>query len=88
MGAGGEEFNNLLDHTIGGENSNIDFGKQAEAMGANSVPYVVVIDTDPYPSIEPGGAWWDVVVPEFSERAEVTAARGKYIQNKQTQRAD
>ena len=27
-------------------------------------PYVVVIDTDPYPSTEHGGAWWDVGVPE------------------------
>ena len=108
MGTGGAEFNNLLDHAIGGENSNIDFVKHAEAMGAKSVkvasiaeleqalakrgdvkgPYVVVIDTDPYPSTEPGGTWWDVGVPEVSERPEVNAAHEKYIENKQTQRAD
>uniref|UniRef100_UPI00273F298B TIM barrel protein n=1 Tax=unclassified Mameliella TaxID=2630630 RepID=UPI00273F298B len=29
-------FNNLLDHAIGGENSNIDFAKHAEAMGATA----------------------------------------------------
>ncbi|CTQ63383.1 3D-(3,5/4)-trihydroxycyclohexane-1,2-dione acylhydrolase (decyclizing) [Roseibium album] len=108
MAAGGAEFNNLLDHAIGGENSNIDFAKHAEAMGATSVkvgsiaeleealakrdsikgPYVVVIDTDPNPSTEPGGTWWDVGVPEVSERTQVNAAHKKYIENKQTQRAD
>lgn len=108
MGCGGAEFNNLLDHAIGGENSNIDFAKHAEAMGATSVkvtsiaeledalakrdsikgPYVVVIDTDPYPSTEPGGTWWDVGVPEVSDRAEVNAAFTGYALNKKKQRAD
>ncbi|MFZ5965131.1 3D-(3,5/4)-trihydroxycyclohexane-1,2-dione acylhydrolase (decyclizing) [Thalassococcus sp. BH17M4-6] len=108
MGCGGAEFNNLLDHAIGGENSNIDFAKHAEAMGATSVkvasiaeleealstrdtitgPFVIVIDTDPYPSTEPGGTWWDVGVPQVSERAEVNAAHEKYTENKQKQRAD
>ena len=41
-------------------------------------PFVVVIDTDPYPSTPNGGTWWDVAVPEVSERAEVRAARLKY----------
>lgn len=41
-------------------------------------PFVVVIDTDPYPSTPHGGHWWDVVVPEVSERAEVTEARKDY----------
>ncbi len=108
MGCGGAEFNNLLDHSIGGQNSNIDFAKHAEAMGATSLkvgsidaleaalakraeakgPYVIVIDTDPYPSTEPGGTWWDVGVPEVSERDEVMAARAKYETNKKLQRAD
>lgn len=43
-------------------------------------PQVVVIDTDPYPNTPHGGAWWDVVVPEVSERAEVNAARVDYEQ--------
>ena len=38
-------------------------------------PFVVVIDTDPYPSTEYGGSWWEVGVPEVSTRAEVRAAR-------------
>jgi 3D-(3,5/4)-trihydroxycyclohexane-1,2-dione acylhydrolase (decyclizing) len=53
-----------------------------------TVPYVVVIDTDPYPSTEHGGTWWDVGVPEVSERAEVRAAHETYVANKKLQRAD
>ena len=33
--------------------------------------YVVVIDTDPMPTTQEGGAWWDVAVPEVSPRGEV-----------------
>ncbi len=108
MGCGGAEFNNLLDHAIGGENSKIDFAKHAEAMGATALkvasiaeleealakrgtingPYVVVIDTDPYPSTELGGTWWDVGVPEVSDRAEVKAAYTGYVEKKKKQRAD
>ena len=53
-----------------------------------SVPYVVVIDTDPYPSTEHGGTWWEVGVPEVSDRAEVRAAHEKAVTNKKLQRAD
>lgn len=42
-------------------------------------PYVVVIDTDPYPSTPHGGTWWDVAVPEVSGRPEVAAARAAYV---------
>ncbi len=41
-------------------------------------PFVVVIDTDPYPSTEAGGWWWEVAVPEVSEREAVRAARKDY----------
>lgn len=40
--------------------------------------YVIVIDTDPAPGASVGGAWWDVAVPEVSERPEVRAARAGY----------
>ncbi len=53
-----------------------------------TVPYVVVIDTDPYPSTEHGGTWWEVGIPEVSDRAEVRAAHEKYVSNKKLQRAD
>jgi 3D-(3,5/4)-trihydroxycyclohexane-1,2-dione acylhydrolase (decyclizing) len=40
--------------------------------------YVIVIDTDPSKTTEAGGWWWDVAVPEVSERPEVEAARRDY----------
>ena len=39
---------------------------------------VIVIDTDPTVGAEAGGHWWDVAVPEVSQRAEVAAARKAY----------
>jgi len=41
-------------------------------------PFVAVIATDPYPSTPDGGHWWDVAVPEVSEREEVRIARAEY----------
>jgi len=40
--------------------------------------YVIVIDTDPEPTTEAGGAWWDVAVPEVSHRPAVMEARAAY----------
>jgi 3D-(3,5/4)-trihydroxycyclohexane-1,2-dione acylhydrolase (decyclizing) len=48
-------------------------------------PYVVVIDTDPYPSTPVGGTWWEVGVPEVSVRPTVQAARKKFEENKKKQ---
>jgi 3D-(3,5/4)-trihydroxycyclohexane-1,2-dione acylhydrolase (decyclizing) len=39
---------------------------------------VIVIETDPQAATEAGGAWWDVAVPEISERDSVRAARAEY----------
>ncbi|MBD0413554.1 3D-(3,5/4)-trihydroxycyclohexane-1,2-dione acylhydrolase (decyclizing) [Oryzicola mucosus] len=47
---------------------------------------VVVIETDPLISTEAGGTWWDVAVPEVSERVEVNAARKGYEQAVKRQR--
>lgn len=41
-------------------------------------PYVIVIDTDPYPSTQYGGTWWEVAVPEVSERPQVREKRAAY----------
>ena len=38
----------------------------------------IVIDTDPMACTDAGGHWWDVSVPEVSEREEVRAARAGY----------
>ncbi len=45
---------------------------------ASDRTYVVVIDTDPMPNTQGGGAWWDVAVPEVSVRPAVNAARADY----------
>jgi 3D-(3,5/4)-trihydroxycyclohexane-1,2-dione acylhydrolase (decyclizing) len=39
---------------------------------------VLVIETDSAAGTTAGGHWWDVAVPEVSERAEVRAARERY----------
>ncbi|TCO69413.1 3D-(3,5/4)-trihydroxycyclohexane-1,2-dione acylhydrolase (decyclizing) [Rhodovulum euryhalinum] len=49
----------------------------ARAKAADG-PFVVVTDTDPYPSTPHGGHWWDVAVPEVSPRAAVNEARAAY----------
>ncbi|MCL1079868.1 3D-(3,5/4)-trihydroxycyclohexane-1,2-dione acylhydrolase (decyclizing) [Parashewanella spongiae] len=46
--------------------------------------YVVAIDTDPYQT-SAGGYWWDVAVPQVSQRKEVNASHEAYIQGKQNQ---
>ncbi|HHG90882.1 MAG TPA: 3D-(3,5/4)-trihydroxycyclohexane-1,2-dione acylhydrolase (decyclizing), partial [Devosia sp.] len=48
--------------------------------------HVIVIDTDPLAATEAGGHWWDVAVPEVSERAEVKEARADYEALRKTQR--
>lgn len=46
---------------------------------------VIVIDTDPGPSTEAGGTWWDVAVPAVSTRDTVTAAYKNYQTGRQRQ---
>ena len=92
---GGERFNNLLPATpdidfiahaqsLGAEAEKAaDIAGVEQAMGrafASDRSYVIVIDTDPEVSTDAGGAWWDVAVPEVSERAEVKAARKAYAE--------
>ncbi|WP_373237287.1 3D-(3,5/4)-trihydroxycyclohexane-1,2-dione acylhydrolase (decyclizing) [Cohaesibacter celericrescens] len=55
--------------------------KALEQAKAATGPFVVVIDTDPYPSTPDGGHWWEVAVPEVSQREEVNQARADYVQN-------
>ncbi len=52
---------------------------------SNTRTTVVVIDTDPLISTGAGGAWWDVAVPEVSERAEVRTARANYDERRKRQ---
>ena len=53
------------------------------AAKGSPVPVVIVIDTDPAPSTDAGGSWWEVAVPEVSGRAEVQSARAEYEKSKQ-----
>ena len=46
---------------------------------------VIVIDTDPEPSTEAGGVWWDVAVPAVSDRAAVGSAYQNYVQGRKRQ---
>lgn len=59
----------------------------AQARDAKG-PTVIVIDTDPYPSTEAGGYWWDVAVPEVSEREQVRVARKTYEAKLRARRAE
>ncbi len=56
----------------------------AEAK-ANTRTTVVVIDTDPLISTGAGGAWWDVAVPEVSQREQVRTARANYDERRKRQ---
>ena len=47
--------------------------------------YVIVVPIDEYTWTE-GGAWWEVGVPEVSERPQVRAAREDWVANKRRQR--
>lgn len=46
---------------------------------------VIVIDTDPAPSTEAGGVWWDVAVPAISDRGSVNSAYENYLQGRKRQ---
>jgi 3D-(3,5/4)-trihydroxycyclohexane-1,2-dione acylhydrolase (decyclizing) len=46
---------------------------------------VLVINTDPMPVTNAGGHWWDVAVPEISDREEVRDARARYEAARQNQ---
>jgi 3D-(3,5/4)-trihydroxycyclohexane-1,2-dione acylhydrolase (decyclizing) len=51
----------------------------------SALTHVIVIDTDPTVSTEAGGHWWDVAVPEVSQREAVRMARKAYEQALETQ---
>ena len=53
---------------------------------AASQTQVIVIDTTAERTTGDGGCWWEVAIPEISERAEVNAAHVRYVSEKQNQR--
>ncbi|APW36433.1 3D-(3,5/4)-trihydroxycyclohexane-1,2-dione acylhydrolase (decyclizing) [Rhodoferax koreense] len=52
---------------------------------AASRTQVIVIDTTHTRTTDDGGCWWEVAIPEVSERLEVQAAHAQYLQEKQGQ---
>jgi 3D-(3,5/4)-trihydroxycyclohexane-1,2-dione acylhydrolase (decyclizing) len=88
---GGEAFNNLVPHGVDlrahaealgaiAEDAADLASLEAAVRRAHAAPRttVIVIATDPAISTQAGGHWWDVAVPEISDRAEVRAARAAY----------
>jgi 3D-(3,5/4)-trihydroxycyclohexane-1,2-dione acylhydrolase (decyclizing) len=90
---GGAPFNNLLGEGPGVDFAAHAgaMGAHAEAVTTiaelsaalerargNARTSVIVIETDPAISSSAGGAWWDVAVPEVSERESVREARAAY----------
>ena len=57
-----------------------------EASKADERTTVIVIDTDPLITTDEGGYWWDVAVPEVSDRPQVNAAREAYVTALKAQR--
>lgn len=67
LGAGAEKVSGIAELEAA-------LGRAAESAKS----YVIVIDTDPMITTQEGGHWWDVAVPEVSDRAQVQAARRDY----------
>jgi 3D-(3,5/4)-trihydroxycyclohexane-1,2-dione acylhydrolase (decyclizing) len=100
---GGAAFNNRLDEaapaidfaahaaSLGARSEKVagvaELSAALERAKASDRTYVIVIDTDPAISTEVGGAWWDVAVPEVSERPAVRAARADYETARKAQRS-
>ncbi len=63
-----------------------EFRTAMQRARAATQTQVIVIDTSPWRTTDDGGAWWEVAIPEVSERAEVRAARVQYEQGKRKQR--
>ena len=88
---GGAPFNNLVPHGVDLRAHAAALGAIAEDVAdlpaledamrrAHTAPRttVIVIAPDPAASTQAGGHWWDVAVPEVSDRAEVRTARAAY----------
>jgi 3D-(3,5/4)-trihydroxycyclohexane-1,2-dione acylhydrolase (decyclizing) len=56
-----------------------------ERARTSSTTYVIALDTDPLPSTQEGGHWWEVAIPEVSEREAVRDAYQGYLSHKRQQ---
>ncbi len=71
-----------------GENVKSIAGLEAALLRARAADrtYVICIETDPARTTAEGGWWWEVAVPEVSDRPEVRAARAKYDEDRKAQK--
>ncbi len=89
--AGGAPFNNLVPHGVDLCAHAASLGALTERVGntadladairraqSASRTSVIVVETDPAIGTSAGGHWWDVAVPEVSDRPEVRHARAAY----------
>lgn len=78
--------------SLGAKASFVESIDQLEKALLDSKSYsgvsVVVINTDPLITTEAGGYWWDVAVPEVSNRKQVNSAYQDYIKATSKQRVD
>ena len=76
--------------SLGALSENVKTIPQLEAalQRARAAPrtYVVCIETDPDRTTEAGGWWWDVAVPEVSDREAVNRAREAYERDRKQQK--
>ncbi|MES3021569.1 MAG: 3D-(3,5/4)-trihydroxycyclohexane-1,2-dione acylhydrolase (decyclizing) [Pseudomonadota bacterium] len=89
-GAGAPQIDFALHaRSLGAGAENVKTIAQLEAAlvraRAAASTYLVCIDTDPSRTTGEGGCWWEVAVPEVSEREQVRAARARYEQAKKGQ---
>jgi len=63
-----------------------DLEAQVHAAKTNTRTTVIVVETDPARSTTDGGHWWDVAVPEVSDRESVRIAQAAYLKAKAGQR--
>jgi 3D-(3,5/4)-trihydroxycyclohexane-1,2-dione acylhydrolase (decyclizing) len=56
-----------------------DLEQALERAKVSDRTHVIVIRTDPATVTDAGGTWWDVAIPEVSQRPEVLAARDAYV---------
>jgi 3D-(3,5/4)-trihydroxycyclohexane-1,2-dione acylhydrolase (decyclizing) len=76
--------------SLGALSENVNTIRELEAAlkraRAADRSYVVCIETDPRRATEEGGWWWEVAVPEVSDREDVRKARTAYEEGKRKQR--
>jgi len=75
LGARSEKVNNIS-----------ELEAALERAKTSDISYLITLDTDVTPQWEDGGSWWDVAVPEVSQRDAVNEARKRYESFKARQR--